>query len=49
MLAYIPVKDLKDEEYVNGNYVILCTKKGLIKKKQASRRTAVRAPTASTP
>ena len=28
----IPVKDLKDEEYVNGNYVILCTKKGLIKK-----------------
>ena len=26
------VKDLKDEEYVNGNYVILCTKKGLIKK-----------------
>ena len=32
VLAYIPVKDLKDEEYVNGNYVILCTKKGLIKK-----------------
>ena len=32
VLAYIPVKDLKDEEAVNGNYVILCTKKGLIKK-----------------
>jgi DNA gyrase subunit A len=32
VLAYIPVKDLKDEEYVNGNFVILCTKKGLIKK-----------------
>jgi len=32
VLAYIPVQDLKDEEYVNGNYVILCTKKGLVKK-----------------
>ena len=32
VLAYIPVKDLKDEAYVNDNYVILCTKKGLIKK-----------------
>ena len=32
VLAYIPVKDLKDSEYVNSNYVILSTKKGLIKK-----------------
>jgi DNA gyrase subunit A len=32
MLAYIPVKDLKDEDYVKANNVILCTKKGLIKK-----------------
>ncbi|MDA0729024.1 MAG: DNA gyrase subunit A [Bacteroidetes bacterium] len=32
VLAYIPVQDLKDEDYVNGNYVILCTKKGLVKK-----------------
>jgi DNA gyrase subunit A len=32
VLAYIPVKDLNNEEYVNSNYVILCTKPGLIKK-----------------
>ena len=32
ILAYINVKDLKDEEYINNNYVIMCTKKGTIKK-----------------
>jgi DNA gyrase subunit A len=32
LLAYIPVKDLTNEEYVNKNFVILCTKQGLIKK-----------------
>ena len=32
VLAYIPVKDLKDKEYAESNYVILSTKKGLIKK-----------------
>lgn len=32
VLAYIPTKDLMNEEYVNKNYVILCTRKGLIKK-----------------
>lgn len=32
VLAYIPVKDLNNEEYVNSNNVILCTKQGLIKK-----------------
>jgi DNA gyrase subunit A len=30
--AYINVTDLKDEEYINNNYIILCTKKGTIKK-----------------
>lgn len=30
--AYIPVKDLKDEEYVKSTSVILCTREGLIKK-----------------
>jgi DNA gyrase subunit A len=30
--AYINVKSLKDEEYINNNYIILCTKKGTIKK-----------------
>ena len=32
LLTYIPVENLKDEHYVDTNYVILCTKKGLIKK-----------------
>ncbi len=30
--AYINVKDLKDEEYINNNYVIMCTTNGTIKK-----------------
>ena len=32
VLAYIPVKDIKDPEYANANFVVLATKKGLIKK-----------------
>ncbi|MDP4185881.1 MAG: DNA gyrase C-terminal beta-propeller domain-containing protein, partial [Bacteroidota bacterium] len=30
--AYINVQNLKDEEYINNNFIILCTKKGIIKK-----------------
>ena len=30
--AYIKIDDLKDEEFINNNYLILCTKKGIIKK-----------------
>ncbi|MBQ0112336.1 MAG: DNA gyrase subunit A [Bacteroidales bacterium] len=30
--AFINTQDLKDEDYVNSKYVILCTKKGIIKK-----------------
>ena len=30
--AYLNVRDLKDEEYINNNYVVLCTKNGVIKK-----------------
>lgn len=30
--AYINVTDLKDEDYINNNYIIMCTKKGVIKK-----------------
>jgi DNA gyrase subunit A len=30
--AYINIKNLTDEEYVNNNFIILCTKKGIIKK-----------------
>ena len=32
VLAYIPVQDIRDEAYVKENNLILCTKKGLIKK-----------------
>ncbi|HRN41817.1 MAG TPA: DNA gyrase subunit A [Vicingus sp.] len=32
ILTYINVKDLKDEEYINNNYIIMCTQKGIIKK-----------------
>ncbi len=30
--AYICTQDLKDEDYVNSNYIVMCTKKGIIKK-----------------
>ncbi|MFO7853076.1 MAG: DNA gyrase subunit A [Bacteroidota bacterium] len=32
VMAYINVKTLDDEEYINNNYIILCTSKGVIKK-----------------
>lgn len=30
--AYINLLDLKDTDYINSNYIVLCTKKGIIKK-----------------
>jgi DNA gyrase subunit A len=30
--AFINVRDLKDEDYINNNFIILCTKQGTIKK-----------------
>ncbi len=30
--AFVNVKDLTDKEYINNNFIILCTKKGVIKK-----------------
>ena len=30
--AIIAIKDLQDEEYINNNYIVLCTRKGIIKK-----------------
>ena len=30
--TYLKVGDLKDEEYINSNFIVLCTKKGIIKK-----------------
>ncbi|HPR61286.1 MAG TPA: DNA gyrase C-terminal beta-propeller domain-containing protein, partial [Prolixibacteraceae bacterium] len=32
VLAYINVKTLSDADYINNNFIILCTKKGIIKK-----------------
>lgn len=32
VMAYLNVKSMSDEEYLNNNYIILCTKKGIIKK-----------------
>lgn len=32
ILAYINVNNLSDPDYINNNYIILCTKKGVIKK-----------------
>ena len=32
VMAYLNVKDLKDEEYLNNHYVIMCTQKGVVKK-----------------
>jgi len=30
--AYIKIENLNDEEFINNNYIIFCTKKGMIKK-----------------
>ncbi|MGB1102219.1 MAG: DNA gyrase subunit A [Crocinitomicaceae bacterium] len=30
--AFINVKDIKDEDYIEGNYIVMCTKRGVIKK-----------------
>lgn len=30
--AFIPVTSLSDEEYLNSNYILMCTKNGIIKK-----------------
>jgi DNA gyrase subunit A len=32
ILAYINVADLKDQEYIDNNYIVMCTKNGVIKK-----------------
>jgi len=32
VMAYINTKDLKDEEYINSHYIVMCTKQGVIKK-----------------
>ena len=31
-MAYINTKDLKDEEYINSHFIMMCTKKGVVKK-----------------
>lgn len=32
ILTFINVKDIKNEEYINNNFIIMCTEKGIIKK-----------------
>lgn len=32
VMAYINVKDIKDEEYAKNNFIMMCTKNGVIKK-----------------
>jgi DNA gyrase subunit A len=32
VMAYINTKDLKDEDYINSHYIMMCTKKGVVKK-----------------
>ena len=32
VMAYLNVKDLKDKEYLDSHYVIMCTKNGIVKK-----------------
>lgn len=32
VMAYINVKDLKDQEYIENNFLIMCTSRGVIKK-----------------
>jgi DNA gyrase subunit A len=43
IMAYIPVKNLSDDEYLDNNYVIFCTKKGTIKKTTLKAYSNVRA------
>tara|TARA_B110000977_G_scaffold200564_1_gene291560 strand:+ start:159 stop:2690 length:2532 start_codon:yes stop_codon:yes gene_type:complete len=32
VMAFLNVENLKDEEYINNHYIIMCTKRGVIKK-----------------
>lgn len=32
IMAYINTKDLKDEEYINSHFIMMCTNKGVVKK-----------------
>ncbi len=41
--AFVNVKDLTDKDYINNNFIILCTKKGVIKKTALSAYSRPRA------
>ncbi len=41
--AFINVKNLNDEEYINNNFIVLCTTKGIIKKTSLEAYSRVRA------
>ncbi len=32
VMAYLNVKDLKDQDYLNNHYVVMCTRNGIVKK-----------------
>ena len=32
VMAYINVQDLKDQEYLDNNFIVMCSKKGIVKK-----------------
>lgn len=32
VMAYVKLKNLTDQEYINNNYIVMCTEKGIIKK-----------------
>jgi len=32
VMAYVNTKDLKDEEFINSHFIVMCTKKGVVKK-----------------
>ncbi|NNF01070.1 MAG: DNA gyrase subunit A, partial [Bacteroidia bacterium] len=40
--AFINVKDLKDQEYLENNFIVMCTKKGVIKKTSLEAYSRVR-------
>jgi len=40
--AYIRIEDLTDQDYINNNYVVFCTKKGIIKKTLVEKFSRIR-------
>jgi DNA gyrase subunit A len=43
VMAYINTKDLKDEDYINSQYIMMCTKNGVVKKTSLEKYSRPRA------